>query len=156
MGSIKNDMYMQTVFRSELALVPRWLRLTKPKLVTAFIAEAALLAMIYYALTPGINMIVSSKVLLAVLIPVSVLPALWFFLAFHKGFAAYRTAAYIAEYKRMKENRFARNHWDYCDKRDEYAPAVYQKARFCPSCGLLLMAGENKCKSCGKLRRWAA
>ena len=53
MRSAKYDSLMQTLLQTELKRIPRWLRITRLKLVIAFIAELALAAVIILSLNPG-------------------------------------------------------------------------------------------------------
>ncbi|MCR5060610.1 MAG: hypothetical protein K6A80_06215 [Saccharofermentans sp.] len=140
----KYDSQMQTLLQTELKRIPRWLRITKLKLVIAFIAELALAAVIVLSLNPGD---IASGTIFAnfrywyCVIPFASIAPFWFIRACSIKTKAYKTASLLASLYRRPD--------------DYNTNAVYQHknkscipAGFCPDCGLLIVPGECTCRSC--------
>ena len=149
MRSHNDDMLLESVFKSEVALTPQWLRLTRTKKLITYVTETALIGMMLYSLSPESGSFISRPLVLAMLIPLAVLLPIWFIKACLEELRAYETAAYIVSIrKKVEENRFTENHIDYCDI-EEFRPLITQPATFCPHCGFVLTPGENICRTCG-------
>lgn len=141
---------MQTLLQTELKRIPRWLRITRLKLVIAFIAELALAAVIILSLNPGeiaTGTIFANFRYWYCVIPFASIAPFWFIRACTIKTKAYKTASLLASLHRRSE---------------EYnTNAVFQHknkscipAGFCPDCGLLIVPGEYTCRSCtAKSRR---
>lgn len=150
MRSHKDDMLMKSVFHSEAALTPKWLRLTKARKLVACVTEITLTAMMLYSVSSESDSFITSPEFLIVLILSAVLLPVWFIRACFEEIRAYETASYIVSLKRRNEkSRFAANHIDYCDKEEDGVSSVSVPAAFCPRCGFVLNAGDNTCRTCG-------
>lgn len=154
MRSHNDDMLLESVFKSEVALTPRWLRLSKAKKLITYVTETALIGMILYSMSPESGSFISRPLVLAMLIPSAVLLLIWFIKATREELKAYETAAYIVSIRNKKEeNRFAVNHANY-SALEEFKPYITQPATFCPHCGFILTPGETTCKTCGQFNVW--
>lgn len=144
MRSVKYDSLMQTVLQTELKNIPRWLRITKMKLVFALIAELAFAAVIVLSLNPAE---IASGTVFAnfrywyFLIPLASIAPFWFIKAYHKKTKAYKTASLIASMHRAPES---------CNTNAVYSVKNHSTipSEFCPKCGLLMVPGEYTCRSC--------
>lgn len=153
MRSLDEKMLLKTVFQSEAALIPRWLRISKFKLILAFITETMLISSILYILNFGTATESESYVSLCLLVPLSVLIPLWFYKAQQEQIKAYATATRIVSAKiRNEKNRFARNSEASADLLQSPVPVIYREARFCPSCGFLMNPADKVCKTCGTFK----
>ena len=148
-----DDMLLESVFKSEVALTPQWLRLSRTKKLITYVTETALIGMMLYSMSPESGSFISKPLALAVLTPFAVLLPIWFIKALREEIKAYETASYIVEQRKKKEVTKYANHVDYCDAED-FKPIITQPARFCPHCGFVLTPGENSCKTCGRFNIW--
>lgn len=155
MNYIKNDLLLQETFKSEMALIPFWLRLTKAKKVAAGIIELSLLTSIAYAVNSMLNSHGTIPLYMFFVIPLAVLLPVWFKKASHEELTAFKTASYTVSLKRYHEkSRFTPNRISYCDPKENAAPVVFIPATFCPKCGLLLVEGEKSCRTCGSFSKF--
>ena len=154
MRSVENDMILQAILQSELRRIPQWLRITKVKLVIALLVEIAIVVMILFSLYPEVLSSISSfsgfKYWYC-LLPLAAIAPLWFYKAYRRESMAYQSASLIASVKSAKKyNEIERDYGGYCDTPSS-SPAgrfLNKPARYCPECGLLLVPGEIKCRSC--------
>ena len=155
MRSHDDDMLLKSVLKSETALTPQWLRLSKPKKFITYVTETALIGMLLYSLSPESGSFISRPFVLAVLTPLAVLLPVWFIKACREEIKAYETAYYIVSLReKNEENRFAVNHLNYCDIDDDVKSVITYPADFCPYCGFIKTPGDTACRTCGKFNIW--
>jgi hypothetical protein len=155
MRSLDDDMLLKSVFQSEVALTPQWLRLTKTKKFITLVTESALIGMMLYSLSSESGSFVSRPLVPAVLISFAVLLPIWFIKACCEEIKAYENASYIVSLRKKNDiNRHTVNHPNYCDIDDGFKSVLTYPATFCSCCGLLLTPGEDTCRTCGQFNIW--
>lgn len=153
MRSHNDDMLLESVFKSEVALTPQWLRLSRTKKLITYVTETTLIGMMLYSMSPESGSFISKPIVLAVLIPLAVLLPIWFIKALREEIKAYETATYIVSHRKKEEETRYVNYVDYCDI-EEFKPLLTQPATFCPHCGFVMKPGETSCRTCGQFNIW--
>ena len=140
----KYDSLSQSLLQTELKRIPRWLRITKSKLVIALIAELALAAVIILSLNPGeiaTGTIFANFRYWYCVIPFASIAPFWFIKACRIKTKAYKTASLLASLHRRPDDYNTNALLQHKNK--STIPAG-----FCPECGLLIVPGEYYCRSC--------
>ncbi len=151
MRNYRNDSHNNTTFKSEIRLIPLWIRLTGIKLVVAAFAIMAVFTAIVFAVKPGSNSILSDSKNLYFLIPLAILISLWTFKICREALTAQKIAEFLNSKKRESEElTFLRNHHHYTDTPRSQKPRAYTYSQFCPNCGWVMLPGERICKTCFK------
>lgn len=159
MRSVDNDMLLQSILQSELKRIPRWLQITKVKLVFALIVEIIIALMVVYSLNPeaiAAHTFIANTFLAHFrywyfVLPFAAIIPLWFCKAYRQKAMAYQTATQIASSYIAKRNReITRDYGGYCDvpARNIKSTKLNNEPKYCPTCGLILVPGEFKCRSC--------
>ncbi len=137
-------------YESGIAHIPHWLRMTRAKLIIAGTVETAAVVMILLALNPGTRALIHNPMFLYFLIPVAVLIPVWAVRSFVSDSRSYQEFSYISSVKESGvESDIVRDYGGYCDVGNESKKLTYKTVDYCQCCGLVLVPGERKCRSCG-------
>ena len=149
MRKAKNDILLQNIFKSEIRRIPYWLRITKAKLVIASLIEVTVAVMIISTFMPVSDTFAIDHRALYVLFPLAALAPFWFYKAYRRESMAYQSAAHIVAVKRARdEAKLTREYGSYCENGNTLSPFPIKPAAYCPTCGLVMVPGERRCRTC--------
>ena len=149
MRSVKNDILLSTILKSEIRRIPYWLRITKAKLVIASLIEVTVVVMIISTFMPVSEAFAIDHRALYVLFPLALLAPFWFYKAYRRESMAYQNATYIASIKKArKEAAIVRAYGGFCEAGTTLSPFPIKPAAYCPTCGLVMVPVERRCRTC--------